>query len=86
MDQKGKLISEILTELSLSFGTSQLAIIREILIKTLNCYDISKLEEVTALMTVDTFNDDLLKKYLVNKTISGIAEKSIMQYVRETKK
>ena len=86
MDKKAKLISEIITDLSLNFNTVQLTIIRETLIRALNNYDLDEHGEETALMTVDSFNDDLLKKYLVNKTISGISEKSIKQYVRETRK
>lgn len=86
MNGKTKVIENVLIDLSSSFRTSDLQIIRGALIKNLANYEVSEIQEQFALVTNDEFNDILLKKYLIKKRLSGISEGSIEQYMRESRK
>jgi site-specific recombinase XerD len=83
---KLKLIENVLVDLSTTFSTSELQIIRGSLIKNLVDYDVTETQQKYALATIDEFNEALLKKFLIKKSLSGIAQGSIEQYMRETKR
>lgn len=86
MDYKGKIIGELSQELALRFDTKDIQIISMSLNKILDNYDIVGEKQKYDLITVDDYNNELIKRYIAKKSISGISKGSIQQYVRETNK
>jgi site-specific recombinase XerD len=77
--------TEFLTNLKYSFSDKEIQIIANELNRTLSNYNVTKIESFN-LTTIEDYNDNLLKRYIIKKDISGISKSSIEQYVRETKK
>lgn len=86
MSSKSKLIEEVLLDLSNMLTATELNVARQSLLKVFSKYEISEAAEEYALMAIDEYNDQLLKRYLVKRSLSGIAKGSLEQYIRETKK
>lgn len=86
MDYKSKIINELSQELALRFTTKDIQIISMNLNKVLDNYDIVGEKVKYDLITIDDYNNDLIKRYIAKKSISGISTNSIQQYVRESNK
>ena len=84
MDCKTELISDIVNKLSLGFGKNELQLISNTIATVLNNYTLTK-NSTYELINVDDYNDNLLKRYIVSKDMSGIAKSTLKQYIRETK-
>lgn len=85
MSTKSNLIEKVLVDLSMEFNTVQLKMISDSLLKALDGYTLEPASEEYSLATIDNYNDELLKKFFVKKTLSGISEGSIKQYIRQTR-
>jgi len=87
MSIKGIFVEDVMLQLSFSFDQEQLQMIRKALISNLGRYDLKEImAEDYALATVDEFNDRLLKRFLVKKSLSGISNSSIKQYAFYTRR
>ena len=86
MDYKGKIIGDLSQELALRFDSKDIQIISMGLNKILDNYEIVGEKTKYDLITIDDYNNELIKKYIAKKSISGISKGSIQQYVRETNK
>ena len=61
MNDKSKLIENIVVDLSTSFKPKDLQEIRLILIKALSNYDVFETKQEYSLITIDDYNQNLLK-------------------------
>ena len=86
MNYKTNLMEEVLVELSVSFKESEIQQIRRSLLRAFEHYDVIQADENFSLIQVDDFNNQLIKRYMVKKSLSGITKSSIYHYVMETKK
>lgn len=86
MNSKMKLISDIIIDMDGVIKGVQLNILKDTLVKVLNRYEVTENTNQYSLMSVDEFNDLLLKQFKVYLTIKGISEGTIKQYSREIRR
>lgn len=86
MDYKGKIINELSQSLIIRFAPQDIQYISMELNKILNNYEINGEKQKYDLVTIDDYNNELMKRYIAKKSISGISDGSIKQYVREANK
>jgi len=85
MNNKLNFVTDVLAGLSYRFTQSELQLIQMELNKQLDKYGLVLLEK-NEIVAVDDYNDELIKRYIIKKKLSGIADKTLSQYIRETKK
>ena len=85
MNNKLNFVTDVLAGLSYRFTQSELQLVQMELNKQLDKYDLVLLEK-NEIVAVDDYNDELIKRYIIKKKLSGIADKTLSQYIRETKK
>ena len=86
MNTKGNLIEEVLVDLSCSFDSVQLQMIKHSMLKALDGFEVFEIQQKYELITIDAYNEELLKRFVVKKSIAGIAKGSIDQYVNQAKR
>lgn len=86
MSSKSNFIQKVIVDLSCEFSTQQLQMIRHSMMKALDDYDLFETKQQYELITIDAYNEELLMRFKVKKTISGIAEGSIEQYMSQAKR
>lgn len=87
MNDSMKLMQDIITDMAISLNQTQLVMLQQTLTKRFNNYDIKESNNAKyQLVTKDEVNESLLKHYTAVKLTSGIAERTVKQYLRATKK
>lgn len=87
MNDSMKLMQDIITDMAITLNQTQLVMLQQTLTKRFNNYDIRESNNSKyQLVTKDEVNESLLKHYTAVKLTSGIAERTVKQYLRAAKK
>lgn len=87
MNDSMKLMQDIITDMAITLNQTQLVMLQQTLTKRFSNYDIKESNNAKyQLATKDEVNENLLKHYTAVKLTSGIAERTVKQYLRATKK
>lgn len=86
MSSKNNFIQKVIVDLNTGFSETQLQMIRHSLLIALDEYDVIEAKQQYSIIPIDAYNDELFKRFIVKKSISGISKGSIEQYVAQAKR